>query len=67
MGGGFQQLAIRPMIDAVVQIATEELTPEELMRIWHTLPLKYSLTAPYVGGVVRTQVAVLPVIAKRLV
>jgi hypothetical protein len=32
-----------------VQVATEELTREELMRIWDTLPLKYSLTVPYVA------------------
>lgn len=32
-----------------VQIATEELTREELMRIWDTLPLKYCLTVPYVA------------------
>jgi hypothetical protein len=31
-----------------VQVATEELTREELMRIWDTLPLKYCLTVPYV-------------------
>jgi hypothetical protein len=36
-----------------VQIATEELTREELMRIWDTLPLKYSLTVPYVVRGVR--------------
>ncbi len=32
-----------------VQLATEELTREELMRIWDTLPLKYRLTVPYVA------------------
>jgi hypothetical protein len=32
-----------------VHVATEELTREELMRIWDTLPLKYSLTVPYVA------------------
>jgi hypothetical protein len=32
-----------------VQVATEELTREELMRIWDTLPLKYHLTVPYVA------------------
>jgi Pvc16 N-terminal domain len=32
-----------------VQVATEELTREELMRIWDTLPMKYSLTVPYVA------------------
>jgi hypothetical protein len=32
-----------------VQVATEELTREELMRIWDTLPLKYSLTVPYIA------------------
>jgi hypothetical protein len=32
-----------------VQVATEELTREELMRIWDTLPLKYTLTVPYVA------------------
>lgn len=32
-----------------VQVATEELTREELMRIWDTLPLKYRLTVPYVA------------------
>jgi hypothetical protein len=31
-----------------VQVATEELTREELMRIWDTLPGKYRLTVPYV-------------------
>jgi hypothetical protein len=36
-----------------VQIATEELTREELMRIWDTLPLKYRLTVPYVVRGVR--------------
>ena len=36
-----------------VQVATEELTREELMRIWDTLPLKYSLTVPYVVRGVR--------------
>jgi hypothetical protein len=36
-----------------VQVATEELTREELMRIWDTLPLKYSLTVPYVARGVR--------------
>jgi hypothetical protein len=36
-----------------VQVATEELTREELMRIWDTLPLKYSLTIPYVVRGVR--------------
>jgi hypothetical protein len=32
-----------------VQVATEELTREEMMRIWDTLPMKYSLTVPYVA------------------
>jgi hypothetical protein len=32
-----------------VQVSTEELTREELMRIWDTLPMKYSLTVPYVA------------------
>jgi hypothetical protein len=32
-----------------VQVATEELTREELMRIWDTLPMKYRLTVPYVA------------------
>ena len=32
-----------------VQVATEELTREELMRIWDTLPMKYSLTVPYIA------------------
>jgi hypothetical protein len=32
-----------------VQVATEELTREELMRIWDTLPLKYCLTVPYIA------------------
>jgi hypothetical protein len=32
-----------------VQVATEELTREELMRIWDTLPLKYRLTVPFVA------------------
>jgi hypothetical protein len=41
-----------------VQVATEELTREELMRIWDTLPLKYSLTVPYVARGLR--VALLP-------
>ena len=27
----------------------EELTREELMRIWDTLPMKYCLTVPYVA------------------
>ena len=36
-----------------VQVATEELTREELMRIWDTLPLKYCLTVPYVARGVR--------------
>ncbi len=36
-----------------VQIATEELTREELMRIWDTLPLKYCLTVPYVARGIR--------------
>lgn len=36
-----------------VQVATEELTREELMRIWDTLPLKYCLTVPYVVRGVR--------------
>ena len=30
-------------------MATEELTREELMRIWDTLPLKYRLTVPFVA------------------
>jgi hypothetical protein len=30
------------------QIATEELTREELMRIWDTLPMKYTQTVPFV-------------------
>ncbi len=32
-----------------VQVATEELTREELMRIWDTLPTKYRPTVPYVA------------------
>jgi hypothetical protein len=36
-----------------VQVATEELTREELMRIWDTLPVKYRLTVPYVVRGVR--------------
>jgi hypothetical protein len=32
-----------------VQVSTEELTREELMRIWDTLPMKYCLTVPYVA------------------
>lgn len=32
-----------------VQVATEELTREELMRIWDTLPTKYHLTVPFVA------------------
>lgn len=32
-----------------VQVATEELTREELMRIWDTLPTKYRLTVPFVA------------------
>ena len=38
-----------------VQIATEELTREELMRIWDTLPLKYSVSVPYVVRGVRVK------------
>jgi Pvc16 N-terminal domain len=38
-----------------VQVATEELTREELMRIWDTLPLKYSLTVPYVARGLRVE------------
>jgi hypothetical protein len=40
-----------------VQVATEELTREELMRIWDTLPLKYSLTVPYVARGLRVELA----------
>jgi hypothetical protein len=40
-----------------VRIATEELTREELMRIWDTLPRKYSLTVPYVARGVRLDLA----------
>ena len=36
-----------------VQVATEELTREELMRIWDTLPMKYSVSVPYVVRGVR--------------
>ena len=43
-----------------VQVATEELTREELMRIWDTLPLKYSLTVPYVARGVRVALAADP-------
>ena len=32
-----------------VQVATEELTREELMRIWDTLPAKYRPTVPFVA------------------
>jgi len=32
-----------------VQVATEELTREELMRIWDTLPTKYRPTVPFVA------------------
>ncbi len=38
-----------------VQVATEELTREELMRIWDTLPMKYSLTVPYVARGIRVE------------
>lgn len=38
-----------------VQVATEELTREELSRIWDTLPLKYCLTVPYVARGVRIE------------
>jgi hypothetical protein len=38
-----------------VQVATEELTREELMRIWDTLPLKYCLTVPYVARGIRVE------------
>jgi hypothetical protein len=38
-----------------VHVATEELTREELMRIWDTLPLKYSLTVPYVARGLRVE------------
>jgi hypothetical protein len=40
-----------------VQVATEELTREELMRIWDTLPLKYRLTVPFVARVLRLTLA----------
>lgn len=40
-----------------IQVATEELTREELMRIWDTLPLKYSLTVPYVARGLRIALA----------
>jgi hypothetical protein len=40
-----------------VQVATEELTREELMRIWDTLPLKYRLTVPYVARGLRLTLA----------
>jgi hypothetical protein len=40
-----------------VQVATEELTREELMRIWDTLPLKYRLTVPFVARGVRLALA----------
>jgi hypothetical protein len=38
-----------------VQVATEELTREELSRIWDTLPLKYCLTVPYVARGIRVE------------
>ncbi len=40
-----------------VQIATEELTREELIRIWDTLPLKYRLTVPFVARGLRLTLA----------
>jgi hypothetical protein len=72
MGWGFQQLHATPILGADrlaaqdidwddgdnVQVATEELTREELMRIWDTLPLKYCLTVPFVARGLR--VALLP-------
>jgi len=72
MGWGFWQLASHPTIGAdrltdpalawddgdVAQIATEELTREELMRIWDTLPMKYNLTVPFVVRGIR--IALLP-------
>jgi hypothetical protein len=38
-----------------VHVATEELTREELMRIWDTLPMKYRLTVPYVARGIRVE------------
>ena len=69
MGWAFAELAASPVLGADrltdpllawddaddVQVATEELTREELMRIWDTLPAKYTLTVPYVARGVRIQ------------
>ncbi len=66
-GWGLAQLAATPLlgIDRLsdpdlawddtdqVQIATEDVSREELARIWDTLPAKYSLTVPYVARGVR--------------
>jgi hypothetical protein len=40
-----------------VQVATEELTREELMRIWDTLPTKYRPTVPFVARGLRLTLA----------
>jgi hypothetical protein len=69
MGWGMAKLASRPVIGSdrladpsydwedgdAVQIATEEMKPEELYRIWDVLPTKYGLTVPYIARAVRVR------------
>jgi len=69
MSWGMAQLASRAVIGSdrladasydwedgdAVQIATEEMKPEELYRIWDVLPTKYGLTVPYVARAVRVR------------
>ena len=72
MGWGFWQLSAYPTLGSDrltdpalawdegddAQIAVEELTREELMRIWDTLPMKYTMTVPFTVRGVR--IALLP-------
>jgi hypothetical protein len=67
MGFAMQRLASRPVIGAdrlsdpayawddadSVQIATEDMKPEELYRIWDVLPAKYALSVPYTARAIR--------------
>jgi hypothetical protein len=69
MGFAMQRLASRPSIGAdrlsdpsydwdeadSVQIATEDMKPEELYRIWDVLPMKYSMSVPYTARAVRVR------------
>jgi hypothetical protein len=69
MGFAMQRLASRPVIGAdrlsdpsyewdeadSVQLATEDMKPEELYRIWDVLPMKYSMSVPYTARAVRVR------------